>query len=100
MNILEAHKKGDTLEVQVNAPFNLQVRDMIESRLGDEVESLNIDLSNCQFLDSEAVIFMFQWQRAGKKLQLANPPALLFEILEILELSEHWQPDYIETNPH
>lgn len=97
MSIIESHKTKDTLKVKVLNNFNLLTRNKIESRLTKEIEKLEIDLSNCRLLDSEAVIFMYQWDKSGKELNLINPPEILFEILEILELREIWQLNYTTT---
>lgn len=97
MSIIESHKSRDTLQVKVLNNFNLLTRNKIESRLTKEINRLEIDLSNCKLLDSEAVIFMYHWNKSGKELHLINPPEILFEILEILELSDIWQLNYTET---
>lgn len=97
MSIIESHKTKDTLKVKVLNNFNLLTRNKIESRLTKEIEKLEIDLSNCRLLDSEAVIFMYQWDKSGKELNLINPPEILFEILEILELREIWQLNHTTT---
>lgn len=100
MNILNTHKTGTTLEVTVHRALNLWTKNMIESRLSDEIDSLQIDLTSCPFIDSEGVMFMYRWQQEGHKLRLINPPEVLFEILDILELKRSWTPDYITTNNH
>lgn len=97
MSIIESHKTKDTLKVKVLNNFNLLTRNKIESRLTKEIEKLEIDLSNCRLLDSEAVIFMYQWDKSDKELNLINPPEILFEILEILELREIWQLNHTTT---
>lgn len=98
MNIIETHKSDTKLEIKIFGSFNLAAKNMIESRLGDGITDLKIDLSDCRFIDSEGVIFMYNWQKSGKKLELKNPPNVLFEIIDILELTEHWNINYIETD--
>lgn len=90
--MIETQKSNGTLEVMIPGSFNLVIRNLIESRLTDEITSLIIDLSNCKLIDSEGIIFMYRWQQSGKKLELKNPPDILFEMLDILELSDHWDP--------
>jgi ABC-type transporter Mla MlaB component len=97
MSIIESRKSKNTLKVKVLNNFNLLTKNKIESRITREIEKLEIDLSNCKLLDSEAVIFMYQWDKSGKELKLINPPEILFEILEILELSDLWNLNYTET---
>lgn len=97
MSIIESRKSNGTLKVKVVNNFNLLTRNKIESRLTKEIEKLEIDLGNCKLLDSEAVIFMYKWDKSGKELNLIDPPEILFEILEILELQEIWQLNYTNT---
>lgn len=97
MNIVEAHKVDTTLEVKVFGSFNLAAKNMLESRVTSEITDLKIDLSKCKFIDSEGVIFMYRWQHSGKGLELKNPPEILFEIIDLLELNEDWNLNYIES---
>lgn len=71
---------------------------MILNHISDDTRVLKIDLSRCKFIDSEGIIFLHQWQQAGKQLQLINPPEVFFEMLEILELDNSWQPNVLKTN--
>ena len=84
------------LQVQIHGSFNLHVRNVIENHITKGIKKLEIDLSACDLIDSEGVIFMYQWQRDGQELELKNPPHILFEILDILELREQWDQYYLE----
>lgn len=97
MSIIESRKSEDTLKVTLLDNFDILTRNKIESRATREIDKLEIDFSNCRILDSEAVIFMYKWNKSGKKLKLLNPPDILFEILEILELSDIWELNYTNT---
>jgi ABC-type transporter Mla MlaB component len=97
MNIVNTHREGTTLEVQVCDGFNLRIKNIIDSRISDNIDKLQIDLTRCDFVDSEAVIFLYKWQHSGKQLELINPPEIFFEILDILELSESWDLNYSTT---
>ena len=97
MSIIESSKSNGTLKVKILNNFNLLTKNKIESRLTREIGELDIDLSNCKLLDSEAVIFMYHWNKSGKELHLINPPEILFEILKILELNDHWHLNYTKT---
>lgn len=97
MNIIETHKSDTKLETKIFGSFNLATKNMIESRLNERITELIIDLSECKFIDSEGVIFMYNWQKNGKSLELRYPPDILFEIIEILELT-HWNLNCIETD--
>jgi ABC-type transporter Mla MlaB component len=93
--MIDTHRSGNLLEVEVHGSFNLTAKNMLEGRLRAEVTDLNIDLTECKFIDSEGIIFMYRWQNSGKGLELINPPEILFEIVELLELREHWDLNYI-----
>lgn len=97
MSIIESRKSEDTLKVTLLNNFDILTRNKIESRATKEIENLEIDFSNCKILDSEAVIFMYRWNKSGKTLKLINPPDILFEILDILELNDIWQLNYTYT---
>lgn len=96
MSTIKTHKKNGLLEVTITGHFNLWTKKLIESRIANDISQLSIDLSNCKFIDSEGVIFMYRWQSSGKELELVNPPDILFEIIDLLELNEHWGPNYIK----
>lgn len=98
MNTIDTHKDGSTLNVTVYSPFNLHTKRMVESRVTQEVETLIINLEHCSLIDSEGVIFLHQWIDSGKSLQLIKPPEILFEILDILEINDAWNLEYIITN--
>ncbi len=71
---------------------------MITNHINDDIRTLRIDLSGCKYIDTEGVICMYKWQKDGKSLQLINPPDIFFEILEILELNNSWQPNILNPN--
>jgi|SRR6056297_1159192 len=97
MNIIETNRQHAFLEVEVLDAFNLATKNVLESRLSDEIMDLKINLSKCRLVDSEAVIFMYRWQQSGKGLEIINPPEILFEICDILELKDHWELNVTQT---
>lgn len=97
MSIVETHKAGNTLEVTIRSAFNLTAKTMIENHLQADIDHLQIDLSDCRIVDSEGVIFMHKWQSSGKSLELVDPPEVLFEIIDILELTDHWKLNHLTT---
>jgi anti-anti-sigma regulatory factor len=98
MSIPSIHRDGATLNIKIQGGFNLWIKNMILNHINNDTKVLKIDLSECKFIDSEGVIFLHQCQQDGKELQLINPPDVFFEILEILELDNSWQPNVINTN--
>lgn len=98
MNIIDTHKEGNILTVTVNGHFNLRTKNLIESRLTMEIDRLIINLINCKYIDSEGVIFLHEWQDKGNELLIKKPPPILFEIVEILQLSDSWDFDKMIIN--
>lgn len=87
-----AEKQGSTLVVSLDTGFNRLVRRRLEKRIENEsgIDRLRVDMSRSRLIDSEGVIFLYRWQKSGKKLELINPPWIFFEILRILELDTVW----------
>lgn len=95
MNTIATRKEGKKLNVTVQGDFNLRTKKMILSRLNPAVNSLTINLIECERIDSEGVIFLHRWLQKGNTLLLIEPPAIFFEILEILNLEEAWDLEKI-----
>lgn len=95
MNTIAARKEGKRLNVTVQGDFNLQTKKMILSRLNPAIDKLVINLIDCERIDSEGVIFLHRWLQKGNTLQLIEPPAIFFEILEILNLDSSWDLEKI-----
>lgn len=95
MNTIATQKEGKRLKVTVHGDFNLRTKKMIESRLNPAVNMLIINLIECDRIDSEGVIFLHRWLKKENKLQLIEPPAIFFEILDILDLEHSWDLDNI-----
>lgn len=98
MSIPSIHKDGSTLYVTIQTGFNLWVKNFIQNHINGGIHTLKVDLSGCKYIDSEGVIYLYKWQKDGKSLQLIDPPDIFFEILEILELDNSWQPNVLNPN--
>lgn len=90
MNTISTQKKGKKLEIIVQGDFNLRTKKKILSRLSPAIDKLVINLISCERIDSEGVIFLHRWLQKGNELQLIEPPAIFFEILEILNIDSSW----------
>lgn len=90
MNTITTQKESKKLKITVHGDFNLRTKKMIESRLSPAIDEMVINLINCERIDSEGVVFLHRWLQKGYELQLIEPPAILFEILEILNLDSLW----------
>lgn len=98
MSIPNIHRDGSTLHIKIQGNFNLWTKNIIANRINDDIDNLHIDFSVCTLIDSEAIIFLYTCEQKGNALQLINPPDVFFEILEILELNESWQPNILTPN--
>lgn len=98
MNTIDIHKKGSVVEAVIRRNFNYRIRKMIEGRVGRDTKKLKLDLGRTKIIDSEAVIFLYKWLRDGKSLELVEPPDILFEILDLLEIRKEWDTLYESKN--
>lgn len=95
MNTIDTQKEGKKLKVTIHGDFNLRTKKLILSRLNPAIDKLVINLIDCERIDSEGVIFLHRWLQKGNTLQLIEPPAIFFEILEILNLGSSWNLEKI-----
>lgn len=95
MNTITSRKEGKKLKITVFGDFNLRTKKLILSRLNPAINTLIITLIDCERIDSEGVIFLQRWLKEENKLQLIEPPAIFFEILELLNLDSSWDLEKI-----
>lgn len=95
MNTITTRKEGKNLNITVRGDFNLRTKKLILSRINPAVNMLIVNLMDCERMDSEGVIFLHRWLEKGNRLQLIEPPAIFFEILELLDLDRSWDLDKI-----
>lgn len=95
MNTITSRKEAKNLDITVHGDFNLRTKKKILSRLNPAISTLTINLINCERIDSEGVIFLHRWLQKENKLKLIKPPAIFFNILEILNLDSSWDLDNI-----
>jgi len=98
MNTINTRKTDNTLNVTVTNAFNIHACNQLESIISTDIKKLAIDFDRCHLVDTKGVIFLFRWQQNGKSLECINPPDILFEIIELLELSNNWEPTFTKTN--
>jgi ABC-type transporter Mla MlaB component len=91
MNTINTQKTDSTLDVTVNGAFNLHARNQVKQHITADIEKLSVDFDHCHLIDTKGVVFLFQWQQSGNSLELTNPPDMLFEIIELLALQDHWE---------
>jgi anti-anti-sigma regulatory factor len=54
----------------------------------DDATRVRIDLSRARLIDTEGVMALFRLQKEGITIRLLDPPAIFYEVLEVLELEE------------
>lgn len=93
---MQYKKNKHSIEVELPGDFNLNSVRLISEQLGER-KHLWIDLSNANFVNSKAIIFMHKLMFGDKqvKVRLKNPPKLFFELLQTLGLHDVWNLDEI-----
>lgn len=82
--------KGKFTRVQIARDFNLlTVRELKKSFY--KCDHLELDLSKCRFVDSEAIVYIHEQINSGTVIRLLNSPPILKECLRILELEHAWK---------
>ena len=84
---MDLERHGDTLTVRIRRDFNLMaVRHLKYHR--EDATRIRIDLERARLVDTEAVMALFRLQQKGITVRLLDPPAIFYEVLEVLELQE------------
>ncbi len=65
--------------------FNSYYVSVIKGQIKDENEII-FDMSNCEIVDSEALKFIFELKKEGKKVEIKNPPDIYKKLIKILQI--------------
>jgi ABC-type transporter Mla MlaB component len=57
-------------------------------RLVETYNDVQLDLSNANLVDSEGLINIIEIIQSGKRFEILNPPHLLLEIADLLQIDE------------
>jgi len=82
---MDLERHGNTLTVRTRRDFNLMAVRHLKYHLEDATR-VRIDLSRARLVDTEAVMVLFRLQKEGLDITLLEPPAIFYEVLEVLEL--------------
>ena len=82
---MDLERHGDTLTVRPRRDFNLMAVRHLKYHLEDATR-VRIDLARARLVDTEAVMALFRLQNQGLEITLLEPPAIFYEVLEVLEL--------------
>ena len=81
-----------TLTVRLESDFNWMAVQQIEP-LAADAKRVHIDLSAARLIDTEALMLIDRLQRASKTVRLHDPPPLLHDLIDMLELQSVFDVD-------
>lgn len=83
-----------SLSIELKENFGLLISQKIDLKLKEypQIKHLKINLSQTKFVDSEAIRFLYSLLKKGIDIELTQPPDILQEVLEVLELKEIFIP--------
>jgi ABC-type transporter Mla MlaB component len=84
---MDLERHGDTLTIRVRRDFNLMAVRHLKYHLND-ASRVRVDLRRARLVDTEAVMALFRLMQSGITVRLLDPPAIFYEVLEVLELEE------------
>jgi ABC-type transporter Mla MlaB component len=84
---MDLERHGDTLTIRVRRDFNLMAVRHLKYHLEDATR-VRIDLRRARLVDTEAVMALVRLMKSGLTIRLLDPPAIFYEVLEVLELEE------------
>lgn len=79
--------KQRELRVRLVRDFNLLTARRIE-KLGEDVDKIDIDLTQSKIVDSVAIGTLRKLVTSGKKVKLINPPQVFGEAVRVLGLDD------------
>jgi len=84
---MDLEHSDDTLTVRIRRDFNLMAVRHLKYHL-DDATRVRIDLRRARLVDTEAVMALVRLMRAGVTVRLLDPPAIFYEVLDVLELAD------------
>lgn len=95
---MEHERNGDTLTLRCRRDFNLMAVRHLQYRL-QEATDIRIDLSRARLVDTEAIMALDRLQRDGRTVTLIDPPPILKELLDVLDLHDHFHQIHFTKPP-
>lgn len=95
---MEHERNGDILTLRCRRDFNLMAVQHLKYRL-KEASHIRIDLSRARLVDTEAIMALDALQREGRTITLLHPPPILEDVLEVLNLRDHFDGDTFTKHP-
>lgn len=95
---MELERHGDTLTVRCRRDFNLMTVRHLMHHVEDATR-IRVDLSRARIVDTEAVMALHELEQKGLDVTLLEPPAIFYEVLEVLELESHFDIERLVERP-
>lgn len=95
---MEHERNGDTLTLRCRRDFNLMAVHHLRYRL-EEATDIRIDLSRARLVDTEAIMALDRLQRDGRTVTLLHAPPILHEVLDVLDLHDHFEQVSFTEHP-
>ncbi len=83
-------KIGNTLLIKPYWVFNTYSVFKIKPWIDRSINSIKIDLSNTQIIDTDAIKFMYDLSKGGFEVYIKNPPDLMNKVLNVLDIKDHF----------
>ncbi len=85
---MKIKKRTDSfIQISMVGNLNWMATVKLVELVGDMPE-ICLDLSRIRFVDSEGIILLCKWNKEGRKIWLIDPPAILKELVAVLQLEE------------
>ena len=84
---MDLEHSDDTLTVRIRRDFNLMAVRHLKYHL-DDATHVRIDLRRARLVDTEGVMALVRLMRSGVTVRLLDPPAIFYEVLDVLELAD------------
>jgi hypothetical protein len=89
---MEHERTGDTVTLRFRRDFNWMAVRHLRHHVGN-ASRIRVDLSRTRFVDTEAIMALDALQREGRHVTLLDPPLLFEEVLDVLDLQNHFDVD-------
>lgn len=91
---MDLERHGDTLTVRPRRDFNLMAVRHLTYHL-DDASRVRIDLARARLADTEAIMALHRLRGQGVEVVLLEPPAIFYEVLEVLELESAFDAEHL-----
>ncbi|NPA51741.1 MAG: hypothetical protein GXO22_02475 [Aquificae bacterium] len=83
-------KQNNKLIVKPVWIFNTFTVFIIEKELDKSIDTVEVDLVDTQLVDTDALKFLYQLAVGGRQVIIKNPPKIMFDVLELLDIFDEF----------